>query len=355
MRVLLSCFFPADVSVSAGGRLLLWHFGWASPVAEFSTRTASNLLYSRLGVGGSGSTPNNTSSSPKGEIITRVRFNALGNKIAASTESGRVLLWVFAARPVGTASVSASSDTLLLPAYDAIDGAHNRGINDLTWISGSSAGGIGGNGNIIATAGESSNHLNVCLWSVLLPAEDRLLCSFNCHEKEGGAASVAHCSASNLLVSGAVKGGALLIFSLTTMQLVRRLELGKSSRVHRLTYDPFADMLLAGTADGALRMWFCASAGGAAWLSGGEWPELFPKQSSFFASSSSSLHLVNSGVSDIATHGTHVYVSGSDGSVKLMQKKRHYCVQSEFYLPATIIASNSASKLATSLQHAGQA
>jgi WD40 repeat protein len=206
-----------------------------------------------IGGGGLGSSSADRSSS-KQEVITRVRFNALGNKIAAATESGRVLLWVFAARPVGTSSVSASSDLSQLSAYDCIDGAHNRGVNDLVWVSGSSAGGLGGNGNIIATAGEASNHLNVCLWSVLLPAEDRLLCSFACHEKDGGAASIAHCATSNLLVVGAAKGGALLVFSLNSMQLVRRLDTGRSARIHRLTYDPMADMLLAGSADGAFRV-----------------------------------------------------------------------------------------------------
>lgn len=80
------------------------------------------------------------------------------------------------------------------------------------------------------------------------------MCSFKCHEKDGGAASVAHCSASNTLVTGANKGGVINVFSLNTMQLVKRLEIGKSSRIHRLTYDPLADMLLAGTADGALRV-----------------------------------------------------------------------------------------------------
>lgn len=95
---------------------------------------------------------------------------------------------------------------------------------------------------------------NVCLWSVLLPAEDRLLCSFKCFEKEGGAASVAHCSAGNTLVAGAAKGGQILVFSLTTMQLVKRIDTAKSARIHRLTYDPMADMLLCGSADGAFRV-----------------------------------------------------------------------------------------------------
>lgn len=342
------CVF-SDVSVSGSGRVLLWHFGWPTPLAEFSTRTANNLLHTRL----SGMPPSGKSSSAS-EVITRIRFNALGNKLAATTESGRLLLWVFAYRPVGTSSIPSSNslESHLLPAYDSVENAHNKGCADCVWIAGSSAGGIGGNGNLIATAGESSNHSNVCLWSVLLPAEDRLLVSFKCHEKDGGAASVAHCAASNTLVTGAAKNGVILVFSLQTMMLVRRLELGggkSHARVHRLTYDPLADMLLAGSADGAFRTWFCST-----WQSGGEWPELYAKNS-FFSSSSSASHIVSAGVSDIVVSGLEVLVSGSDGSVKWMQKKRHYAVQSEFYTPAQIIASNSATKQAMSLQHAGQA
>jgi hypothetical protein len=100
-------------------------------------------------------------------------------------------------------------------------------------------------------------------------------------------------------------------------------------------------------------MWFCSN-----FQSGGEWPELYSRASSFFASSvssSSSSHaLVKDGVSDLITHGADVFVCGSDGSVKVMQKKRHYCSASEYYLPAALIASNSAIKSAAALQHAGQ-
>jgi hypothetical protein len=57
-----------------------------------------------------------------------------------------------------------------------------------------------------------------------------------------------------LLVTGAHKGGVINIFSLTTMQLVKRIETGRSARIHRLTYDPMADILFAGAADGAFRV-----------------------------------------------------------------------------------------------------
>lgn len=53
--------------------------------------------------------------------------------------------------------------------------------------------------------------------------------------------------------------------------------------------------------------------------------------------------------------GADVYICGSDGSVKYVSKKRHYCVQSEHYIPAQIEASNSAIKSNASLQHSGQA
>ena len=140
----------------SGGRVLLWHFGWPTPLAEFSTRTSASLLHSRISGGGGGST--------KAETITSIRFNALGNKFAATTESGRVIFWVFAYRPVGTSSLpgnSGAGDSHLLPAYDSIDNAHSRGVQDCTWIAGSSAGGIAGNGNIIATAGDASSHMSV--------------------------------------------------------------------------------------------------------------------------------------------------------------------------------------------------
>jgi WD40 repeat protein len=80
------------------------------------------------------------------------------------------------------------------------------------------------------------------------------VCSFRCHEKDGGAASVAHCSGSNLLVTASSKNGVILVFSLASMQLVKRIDTGKSARIHRMTYDPLADVILAGAADGAMRV-----------------------------------------------------------------------------------------------------
>lgn len=53
--------------------------------------------------------------------------------------------------------------------------------------------------------------------------------------------------------------------------------------------------------------------------------------------------------------GVDVFICGSDGSVKYVPKKRHYCVHSEHYIPAQIEASNSALKSNASLQHSGQA
>ena len=53
--------------------------------------------------------------------------------------------------------------------------------------------------------------------------------------------------------------------------------------------------------------------------------------------------------------GVDVFICGSDGSVKYVPKKRHYCVHSEHYIPAQIEASNSAIKSNASLQHSGQA
>lgn len=144
---------PMYVSVS-GNRILLWHFGWPAPLAEFSPRPSASI-FSRTNLSRS------TSNESKPETITRIRFNTTGNKIAATTESGKLMLWVFAYRPFGVSSIpstSGSSDSPLLPTCESFE-VHNKGAADLTWIAGSSAGGVGGNGNIIATAGEASNHM----------------------------------------------------------------------------------------------------------------------------------------------------------------------------------------------------
>jgi len=340
---------PLYVSASGPGRLFVWHFGWPAPVAELNTRPSTHSLAAKL-ASHQHAHAHLHSHTSKPETISSLRFNKQGNKIAATTESGRVLLWVFAAHPLGAPFSASTSDLTSLSPYDIIE-AHNKGVTDCVWLGAAGGAAGGAQNNLIATAGEATNGNNVCVWSVVLPSDSRLVACFRCHEKDGGASRLAWCCSSNVLVSAGHKGTHLNVFSCggsggSSWNLLRRIDLGKATRLHALTYDPFRDALMAGTADGTFRSWSCST-----WLSVCEWTELYPKQSFF---QSAGHHHANAGVTDIIANGVDVFCCGGDGSVKYLRSKRHFCINTQFYFPSQLQWSQSAVKLTTPLHHQGQ-
>ena len=295
---------PLYLSITSN-RLLLWHYALQSPLAEFSPRTSSR-----------------SRALDKGEHLTRVRFNASGNKLAACTDMGRVIVWVFQMRSVGMprAAKGGAAGADGLYAYDVFD-AHTRRCEDVVWLDA---------GNFIATCGDSSSGMNVCVYSLLLPAEERLIVAFKTHDgstagaggggvagSSGGGASLAYVPTLGMLACGGMRGG-ISLCDLTTRSVSKRLELtrvgsgggsGSSSRVHRLLWDASSGWLWAANQEGVLRV-FDANR---RWAVVGEWADWYAK---------GGLMSGGWGVSDIAVSGLHAYISGSDGSVRYLRKKR---------------------------------
>ena len=296
---------PLYLSITSN-RLLLWHYALPSPLAEFSPRTSSR-----------------SRALDKGEHLSRVRFNASGNKLAACTDMGRVIVWVFQMRSVGmprAAKGGGSTGADGLYAYDVFD-AHTRRCEDVVWLDA---------GNFIATCGDSSSGMNVCVYSLLLPAEERLIVAFKTHDgstagaggggvvgSSGGGASLAYIPTLGVLACGGMRGG-ISLCDLTSKSVSRRLELaragsgggsGGSSRVHRLVWDGSSGWLWAANQEGVLRV-FDASR---RWAAVGEWTDWYAK---------GGLMSGGWGVSDIAVSGLHTYISGSDGSVRYLRKRR---------------------------------
>ena len=295
---------PLYLSIT-NNRLLLWHYALQSPLVEFSPRSSSR-----------------SRALDKGEHLTRVRFNGSGNKLAACTDMGRVLVWVFQMRSVGMprAAKGAAAGADGLYAYDVFD-AHTRRCEDVVWLDA---------GNFIATCGDSSSGMNVCVYSLLLPAEERLIVAFKTHDgsaagaggggvvgSSGGGASLAYIPTLGVLACGGMRGG-ISLCDLTTKSVSRRLELtrigssggsGGSSRVHRLVWDGSSGWLWAANQEGVLRV-FDANR---RWAVVGEWTDWYAK---------GGLMSGGWGVSDIAVSGLHAYISGSDGSVRYLRKKR---------------------------------
>lgn len=156
--------------------------------------------------------------------ISRLRFDPLGHVFGASDSSGNLTLWRFE-----------SQEKAALPF--ASYACHSNSVNDFCFL---------GSTTLIATAGQSANNANVCIWDTLLPTSRALikgeLCkriyedddhslilfcyttAFNVHE--GGAFSLAYAARHQLLFSGGKKGDiceSLKIVSCYIPKLLMRL------------------------------------------------------------------------------------------------------------------------------------
>jgi hypothetical protein len=220
-----------DVSANVQGRIFLWQFGTQHAIAEFdaslpSYSSSSSSASAPPGISSptsedmaAAAASGSAGSKSKAQLFTRLRFNASGNKLGATSVSGQFYLWSFSYRRyatgVGSSSgmrptPSSSSSGLIAPAmgsgssaFDSVSSsggstsnlnssagggfnfptphhtlsycewfdAHERGATDFQFLTG---------GSHVATCGDDSgaHNENVKVWDTLLPDKDRLLCGF---------------------------------------------------------------------------------------------------------------------------------------------------------------------------------
>ena len=131
----------------------------------------------------------------------------------------------------------------------------------------------------------------------------------------GGGTSLAYIPQAGLLISGGQRGG-LSVCDLSTKTVIRRVETGKggsTAKVHRLWYDVTSGLMYAGNTEGVLRVYDVRGGAAASWAVVCEWSEWYAK---------GGLMSGGWGVSEVMGCGVHVYVSGSDGAVRYVRKKR---------------------------------
>ncbi|XP_070175544.1 dmX-like protein 2 isoform X2 [Littorina saxatilis] len=215
--------------------------------------------------------------------VTKVLFNAQGNKCCVSDVEGSICLW-----QVGLGS-NFNKPIMSLSC-------HNKTTSDFTFVGCSS---------LIATAGHSSESKNVCLWDTLLPPRSALVHAFPCHEH--GSPAVVYAPQSQTLISGG-RRGEICQFDLRQRKLKNTFQ-AHDSAVKCLAVDGQEEYFVTGSAEGDIKVWA---------LNSNQLCFNFPGEHSkntFFRSVGST-----SGVTQVAIDNNgHLFSCGADGSIKFRQ------------------------------------
>nr|KAG5690690.1 hypothetical protein BaRGS_013476 [Batillaria attramentaria] len=243
---------------SADGCVRLWEWGHGQPVTTL--RQPGNF--------------------PK---VTKVLFNAQGNKCCVSDVEGSICLW-----QVGLGS-NFNKPIMSLSC-------HNKTTSDFTFVGCSS---------LIATAGHSSESKNVCLWDTLLPPRSALVHAFACHEH--GSPAIIYAPQHQLLISGGRKGD-ICIFDLRQRALRSQIN-AHDSAIKCLAVDPQEEYFVTGSAEGDIKVWAMNMPSMLVMFTGEH------SKNTFFRSVGST-----SGVTQVAVGpNNHLFSCGVDGSIKFRQ------------------------------------
>nr|XP_033784929.1 dmX-like protein 1 isoform X1 [Geotrypetes seraphini] len=165
--------------------------------------------------------------------VTRIRFSHQGNKFGIVDGDGYIYLYQtnWKCSPAG----SLSKPYLTWQC-------HNKTANDFVFISSSS---------LIATAGQSNDNRNICLWDTLVTPNNSLVHAFTCHDS--GATVLSYAPKHQLLISGGRKGFTYA-FDLRQKQQRQAFQ-SHDSPVKAIAVDPAEEYFLTGSAEGNIKIW----------------------------------------------------------------------------------------------------
>uniref|UniRef100_A0A8C4Q1M2 RAVE complex protein Rav1 C-terminal domain-containing protein n=1 Tax=Eptatretus burgeri TaxID=7764 RepID=A0A8C4Q1M2_EPTBU len=173
---------------------------------------------------------------------TCICFNNYGNKFGVSDGEGFLSLWQ-------------TNSTGNNPKPFQCWQCHTRCTSDFTFVCSST---------LIATAGQSQDNRNVCVWDTLLPANSSLVQGFTCHES--GAMVLAAAARHQMLVS-AGRRGMVCVWDLRQRRLMHSYQ-AHDSAVKALALDPTEQFLITGSTEGNIKVWNLTSAHPVLTLSG---------------------------------------------------------------------------------------
>uniref|UniRef100_A0A672GJ05 Dmx-like 2 n=1 Tax=Salarias fasciatus TaxID=181472 RepID=A0A672GJ05_SALFA len=211
--------------------------------------------------------------------VTRLYFNSQGNKCGVADGEGFLSLW----------QVNQTSSN---PKPYLSWQCHTKTCGDFAFITSSS---------LIATAGQSNDNRNVCLWDTLISPSNTMVHAFPCHEN--GATVLQYAPKQQLLITGGRKGF-VCVFDIRQRQLLHTFQ-AHDSAIKALALDAFEDFFVTGSAEGNMKVWKLAGHGLMHSFS-----TEHAKQSIF--------RNIGAGVMQVETRpGNRIFTCGADGTLKM--------------------------------------
>ncbi|XP_075904752.1 dmX-like protein 2 isoform X6 [Nelusetta ayraudi] len=222
--------------------------------------------------------------------VTRLYFNSQGNKCGVADGEGFLSLW----------QVNQTSSN---PKPYLSWQCHTKTCGDFAFITSSS---------LIATAGQSSDNRNVCLWDTLISPSNTMVHAFPCHEN--GATVLQYAPKQQLLITGGRKGF-VCVFDIRQRQLLHTFQ-AHDSAIKALALDAFEDFFVTGSAEGNMKVWKLAGHGLMHSFS-----TEHAKQSIF--------RNIGAGVMQVETRpGNRIFTCGADGTLKMRVLPDRYSIPS---------------------------
>ncbi|KAM9860947.1 dmX-like protein 2 [Aulostomus maculatus] len=222
--------------------------------------------------------------------VTRLYFNSQGNKCGVADGEGFLSLW----------QVNQTSSN---PKPYLSWQCHTKTCGDFAFITSSS---------LIATAGQSNDNRNVCLWDTLISPSNTMVHAFPCHEN--GATVLQYAPKQQLLITGGRKG-VVCVFDIRQRQLLHTFQ-AHDSAIKALALDAFEDFFVTGSAEGNMKVWKLA----------GHW--LMHSFSSEHAKQSI-FRNIGAGVMQVETRPSNrIFSCGADGTLKMRVLPDRYNIPS---------------------------
>ncbi|XP_076027939.1 dmX-like protein 2 isoform X1 [Genypterus blacodes] len=222
--------------------------------------------------------------------VTRLYFNSQGNKCGVADGEGFLSLW----------QVNQTSSN---PKPYLSWQCHTKTCGDFAFITSSS---------LIATAGQSNDNRNVCLWDTLISPSNTMVHAFSCHEH--GATVLQYAPKQQLLITGGRKGF-VCVFDIRQRQLLHTFQ-AHDSAIKALALDAFEDFFVTGSAEGNMKVWKVAGHGLMHSFS-----TEHAKQSIF--------RNIGAGVMQVETRpGNRIFTCGADGTLKMRVLPDRYNIPS---------------------------